>query len=280
MLKLLATPRQDFGKLVALGVVCGFYGMFFAIPLRKFYILRQRLIFPDATAVSIAIRTLHSSATAARRQIQCLAISFLVSFVWAICQEYAPGILQYWSFFYWISLFAGPGILAAHNWGWGRMEASAVMFGTGIIVGLNATLSFYFGCILAWGIIGPITVATGATTGTPGAHAGEVSYFRARKGSPRYWMLWPGVLIMLCASLTEIAVNYKVIGAGIKAGCNDLYNTIRKRPLTTAQVIADPASPADQVPIWVRLFRSTDKGLGFWTINLHRVELCYPPGSV
>jgi uncharacterized oligopeptide transporter (OPT) family protein len=249
-LQLLSTPSQDFGKLIGLGVVCGFYGMFFAIPLRKFYILRQRLVFPDATATSVAIRTLHLSKSDVRKPLICLAVSFAASMIWTVASTYAEGILFHWSFFYWISLFAGPAILSAHNWGWGIVETSPCMYGFGLIVGLNGSLSFYLGAILAWGILGPITVATGVTAGKEaGPH--QWSYWAPSYGSPRYWLLWPGVFIMICSSLAEIMVNYKTIWGGIKAGVSDLYNTIRRRPLSGISSDGDPAAPADQVPIWV-----------------------------
>jgi uncharacterized oligopeptide transporter (OPT) family protein len=250
-LNLLSTPTQDFGKLVALGVVCGFYGMFFAVPLRKFYILRQRLIFPEATAVSIAIRTLHSSPENARPQIICLSVCFAASFVWKFISDYAPGILSQWNFFYWISLFAGPKILAAHNWTFGQTENSAAMLGIGIIVGLNGALSMYGGAILAWGVLGPITVATGLTAGKKAIVEGYWTYTGGNYGTPRYWLLWPGVLMMICASVTEVLMNYKGLWEGIKLGSIDLYNTIRRRPMSAESSLDDPASPSEQVPIWV-----------------------------
>jgi uncharacterized oligopeptide transporter (OPT) family protein len=249
-LNLLSTPTQDFGKLIALGIVCGFYGMFFAVPLRKFYILRQHLIFPESTVTAIAIRTLHCSPENARPQIICLAVCFAASFVWNFIREFAPGILSQWNFFYWISLFAGPKILSAHNWGFGTTENSAAMFGLGIIVGLNGALSMCAGAILGWGVLGPITVATGLTAGIH-IEGYYWSYFSGKYGMPRYWLLWPGVLMMLCASVTEVLMNYKGLWEGIKLGSVDLYNTIRRRPMSTESSLDDPASPSEQVPIWV-----------------------------
>jgi uncharacterized oligopeptide transporter (OPT) family protein len=37
-LKLLSTPSQDVGRLFLLTTITAFYGLFFAIPLRKYYI--------------------------------------------------------------------------------------------------------------------------------------------------------------------------------------------------------------------------------------------------
>jgi len=41
-----------------------YYGMFFAIPLRKLYILEQKLAFPSAVAAAFTIRSLHTGKNA------------------------------------------------------------------------------------------------------------------------------------------------------------------------------------------------------------------------
>ena len=40
------SPEQDVGKLIALTVTAGFFGVFFVIPLRRYYIIKQKLTFP------------------------------------------------------------------------------------------------------------------------------------------------------------------------------------------------------------------------------------------
>ena len=43
-------PQKDFGKLLALVFSAGFFGVFFAIPLRHYYIIKQKLTFPTPSA--------------------------------------------------------------------------------------------------------------------------------------------------------------------------------------------------------------------------------------
>ena len=43
-------PSQDIGRLIALTVCAGFFGVFFVIPLRKYYIVHQKLTFPTPAA--------------------------------------------------------------------------------------------------------------------------------------------------------------------------------------------------------------------------------------
>jgi uncharacterized oligopeptide transporter (OPT) family protein len=43
-------PQKDIGKLIAITVCAGFFGVFFVIPLRKYYIVHQKLTFPTPAA--------------------------------------------------------------------------------------------------------------------------------------------------------------------------------------------------------------------------------------
>lgn len=53
------SPRADFGRLITFTLASAYYGMFFAIPLRKFYILKQKLTFPSAVCfVTPVLKTL------------------------------------------------------------------------------------------------------------------------------------------------------------------------------------------------------------------------------
>jgi uncharacterized oligopeptide transporter (OPT) family protein len=283
-LQLLTTPEQDFGKLVGLAIVCAFYGTFFAIPLRKFYILHQKLIFPDPTAISVSIRTLHLGGEAkARRQIICLGVCFLAAFAWNVTRAYAPGILEEWHFLYWIYLWGGGSkAMMADSWGWGIVETTPAFFGLGMIAGLNATLSFYAGCIFAWGFLGPLTVHTGATHGVQ-RPSGFWNYFKAIKGSPRYWLLWPGVFVMLCASLADLAACHKAIRRGFKLAAKELYNTIRRRPIDPDSSVEDPMGPKDQVPLWVIPFNVIylpTLGLEFGPHNVYCTQLCSPKSTI
>ena len=65
------------------------------------------------------------------------------------------------------------------------------------------------GGVLAWALIGPLTVKYGATFGVAADERfpGYMSYTSlslsdpVNKPSPRYWNLWVGVMVMLCASV-------------------------------------------------------------------------------
>lgn len=76
-----------------------------------------------------------------------------------------------------------------------------------MLVTLNTALSYFGGSVLAWGIIGPILVATGAAQGMPVVSKKDPHYekWHTRVSyttmfvddpthiSPRYWLMWPWV---------------------------------------------------------------------------------------
>jgi len=86
--------------------------------------------------------------------------------------------------------------------------------------------------------------------------------------SPRYWLLWPGVMVMVCSSMAELLVQYKVIGYGFKTvwyqSCAAINEKLVAKGKTNAffakhgaprvksgDEVEDPASPDEQVKHWM-----------------------------
>jgi uncharacterized oligopeptide transporter (OPT) family protein len=107
-LGLLNTPKEDFWKIVSLTAVAGYFGYFFATPMRKFFIIyvarELRLIFPTASATAMTIRSMHQAVTGeamAKMKMKGLSISFAVALLIRVVSQYAVGILWDWHFFTW-----------------------------------------------------------------------------------------------------------------------------------------------------------------------------------
>lgn len=96
-LKLLGPdPQSDYGRLICLTLVGGFWGLGFAVPLRRMFILRLArqlsLYFPLETASAITIRALHSAsggASGAKEKLKMISYSFSASLVWSVASSYA-----------------------------------------------------------------------------------------------------------------------------------------------------------------------------------------------
>lgn len=282
-----STPREDFPKLITITIVCSFFGLFFVTPLRKFFIIRVarelRLMFPSPTAVALTIQSMHAGAAGAAtavKKLKALAISFTVALVQRVVSYYAVGVLYDWHFFTWIHVWSNYTSWAMHieSWGW-WFEITPAFIGSGMLIGMNSALSMFGGAFLAWGVIGPLLVYTGVCVGKLQVpddpnwkdwySYASLSHLGEGPPSPRYWLLWPGVMIMVCCSMAELLVQYKVIWYAFKVighrFCGSVNSVLVKRgkhveffASRAAQdvksdddMVEDPATPEQQVPLAV-----------------------------
>ncbi|KAF3901992.1 hypothetical protein ABW21_db0209393 [Orbilia brochopaga] len=209
----------------------------------------------------------------AKKRIKGLSIAFIGAFILRVVSQYAVGILWDWHIFWWIYTWGGHGAIALVNWGW-FIEWTPAFIGSGMLVGLNAAYSFVGGSIIAWGIIGPTLVAYDAafcaqtTKGHPELWNCSILRLEDPKNapSPRYWLIWPGVLLMIAVSFTELAVNYKIIVRAYTAAStmaaqrinsylerkgksNRLIAKLARKQVGT-DAVQDPSPKEDQVPTW------------------------------
>lgn len=281
-------PASDFGRLLTITFVCAFFGLFAAVPLRKFFIVNVarelNLVFPTATATAIAIRSMHSAGSGVKEamsKIKALGISFCVAFTHIVVSQYADGILHNWYVFGWFYIWSGYSnmALAAHNWGW-YIQLTPAFFGSGMLVGINAALSWWLATLFAWGILGPILVHFKIAGGIPigeGRWAGLISYNNMDSNgedgalpSPRYWFLWPGVMVLIVYSLIELILHVRVIWDGLKFGIRSFAGAfVKPKPAQAvnqtffekqaakakreAEQSLDFAPRDQQVPIWIWL---------------------------
>ncbi|GKT59571.1 oligopeptide transporter [Colletotrichum tofieldiae] len=270
-----STPAGDIGKIFTLTICCSFFGLFFVTPLRKFFIIRTarelKLMFPTSTATALTIRSMHAGA---------LGYAFGACIVHRVASYYAIGILYDWHVFTWIHIWSGYTSWAMNIEGWGWFfEITTAFIGSGMLIGMNSACSMMAGSVLAWGLIGPLLVHYGecigldASGGDPKWH-GYYSFTSLKNvgvgpPSPRYWLLWPGVMVMVCSSMGELLVHWKIIYFGFKAGwksvCLSIHETAIKRnkrieffakyaeaeEKMDADHVEDPATPEQQVKTWI-----------------------------
>ncbi|KAG8943628.1 hypothetical protein FRC03_002414 [Tulasnella sp. 419] len=263
------SPEEDFGKLIALTISVAYFGVAFVIPLRKYFIIHQKLTFPTPSATAYTIRSLHSGksgAIAARKKSMALLITFVLAMCYKVTTGYAPGMIYDWHIGWAFYRLGWTSMIALENYGW-WLEFTPAFFGAGMLSGLNASWSFLAGTILAWGIIAPSLVATGKAVAIPISEDFPLKSIMAMKfktleeykyaPSPRYWLLWPGVLIMLVFSFVELFMSSRSLVGGvgsIVASVKDKYYRWKTRndPNIVHPEIHDndPAPPQDRVPFW------------------------------
>lgn len=263
------SPSDDFWKLITFSACTAYYGLFFAIALRKLYILKLKLIFPSPTAVSYVIRALHAGGAQAqadsKKKGYVLALAFCGAAVWRIVSQYAPGIMWDWHIFWWLYTWGWKEIISAESWNW-LFELTPAFIGAGVLSGMNASLSFFGGTVMAWGLIGPLLVRYGEAFGKPldPDIPGWMSYTSlnlkdpVHAPSPRYWNLWIGIMVMLCASFAEIGMNAPTLYRGMRRALLDNLEKIPKtrkfaeKHLATGEAaVEDPSPPEQLVPAWM-----------------------------
>ncbi|KAG2160421.1 oligopeptide transporter [Aureobasidium pullulans] len=284
-LKLLSTPKEDFGRLISLTIVGAYFGFAFATPLRKFFIIyvarELNLIFPTPSACALTIRSMHAAATGeaiAKLKMKALSYSFVFALLLRVVSQYATGILFDWHIFTWFFIWGNYNnkAIVLENWGW-FIEWTPAFIGSGMLVGLNVALSFFGGSVLAWGVIGPALVHNGIAFGSQpypddpkwdairSYYSLSAKYANKDHPSPRYWLLWPGVLAMIVISFTELFLQYKVffimfkaMGRGAAKGFNAMTAkagmsgaTINVKDQEEKDVIYDSAEDHELVKIWM-----------------------------
>lgn len=182
-------------------------GIVVSIGLRKQLIEVEDLPFPSGFATAKTLQELYSHGRDAIVRLQLLggmaviaaAIKFAEHFKW-IKSVAIPG---------WFSAKPGSGLekagltgFAPSNFGF-SLEPTLMMYGVGAIVGPRVGLSVLLGVIASWGILAPIIFEAGWVE--PGA--ADASWFSSGLG----WLLWPGVAIMVSASLTSFAFSWRSI---------------------------------------------------------------------
>ncbi|MEZ5829280.1 MAG: OPT/YSL family transporter [Hyphomicrobiales bacterium] len=161
-----------------LGVWVGWY-------LRPRMIVQSNLVFPAGMATAETMRDMFSHGREAMKRVGvlmsslCGAVLFnaIDDFVWQV-PRFAP------------SLTAKKLTLA--------FDPSLLLLGFGSIIGLRAGLGLLMGALIAWGVIAPELIAQGIVDVAGNT---DENWFQALVG----WLLWPGVTMMVTASLTSFA---------------------------------------------------------------------------
>ncbi|KAF7724255.1 hypothetical protein EC973_001211 [Apophysomyces ossiformis] len=222
-LGLMTTPTKDAAALFLFSLSAAFYGLFFAVPLRKHFVVKQDLTFPTPRAAANTIIALHESVDGekeAMKKAKWMGIWFGSAFIWNLIAYWAPFFADVHVLYY-IGHRANyePLMSADRDWLW-YFSFDFPFFGAGLMTPGSTVLTFFITTILVYGIIGPCLVANGTFAQPLG--------FIPTGDTTNKFFLWPGIALMVFASFTELLVHYKVLWRGIKGGILEIGKFIRK----------------------------------------------------
>eukprot|EP00964_Phaeocystis_antarctica_P067148 scaffold40637_cov66-Phaeocystis_antarctica.AAC.3 len=231
-LQLLDPPvRLTVGEQLAWCAALTYFGIFFAVPLRRQTILVEKLPFPSGTATSKLIEMLHSAggsngggggnggdeggegraprAGELQTRWRTLGASFGLSFGVALLGFFVPPLANL-KVFTWVCL---PTLSA---WHW-TIRPSLSYVGQGIIMGPRSALSMLGGALAAWALLGPLAVWNGwvasvpyndtlpkrAWCATPRVEAATIDSW---EGGAQGWTLWVAMGLMLGEAVTSFGI--------------------------------------------------------------------------
>lgn len=185
-----STRMQTFVWLSAAGLL----GVFLAVPLRKHFIVDEKLPFADGLAAGETLIMLDSKGAEARRS----ALSMVAALV-------ASGIVFLATTLQWlIETVVVPLNAFSEKVGAG-FGISLLNIGSGMIIGLRICTSMLVGSVLAW-VIGPLFLL----------HLGLITEESSRRDILLF-IMWPGVGILVAGGITALAVRWRMLASTLKS---------------------------------------------------------------
>ncbi|GLO28902.1 peptide transporter [Pseudomonas putida] len=164
-----------------------FLGIWIAWYLRPALLDDHGLKFPEGMATLETLQQIYRHGHEAMMRIKVLCSAALLSglvkwidgFVWAIPRWAPSPVLERLTF---------------------TLDPSLMVVGFGGIIGIRVGLTLLFGAALAWGGLAPWLIDHALVVLAPNASGPQFAALVE-------WLLWPGVSLMVCATLTSLSVR-------------------------------------------------------------------------
>ena len=195
------TPFQAFLWLTAASVL----GLLLAVPLRRHFVVDEKLAYPDGLAAGETIIILDSRGRQARDAAMALLLGMLASaLLWLLQQPQISTLFGHSEPLLidtlWPSFF-GLAISAAMNSGF---SVSLLSIGSGMIVGNRVNISMGIGSILAWVWLPHLLVESHRIADQP------------TRNAVLRWVMWPATGMLIAGGLTAMALRWRVLARTFK----------------------------------------------------------------
>ncbi len=220
-----AHRHQPWWVIAAFTFTTSAMGVLLAIPLKRALINHAQLAYPTGTAAAATLRSLYGRGREAMQKATALLIALAAGVVSGVLSTAEEQFAALGRFFGWMRahLFEVhlPGQIPAHGFAQlgGKpviglaFEPAVITVGLGMIIGLRVSLSMLAASAALYFFIAPWL------HGVDVAHAGAAGYIASiptvRSGAayhPLRWALWGGASVLVFASLTTLALQWRMIG--------------------------------------------------------------------
>ncbi len=207
-LAMLTGQTLTYPQLVVWVLSVSLVGIVAAIFVRKQLLVDSGLTFPGGVATGETLREMYARGSEAIDRVRMLlggAIAGTFSKLFNLIQTPAHLVLP-------ATLGAGGKVAGGYSLAnlTFSLEPSLLMIATGGIVGLRASLSMVLGAVIAWGFLAPYAIEM------EWMKAGPADPLRPWFGTGVQWLLWPGVTMMVVASLTSFAFSFPSMFRALK----------------------------------------------------------------
>ena len=199
-------------------------GVFIAIPLKRQLVNHEQLAFPSGIAAAETLRSLYSEGREAMQKAIALIIAMGVGGVVGLLRgvgslaELMQQIGRPQPWLERINQWCGiPDIKELPSWmapvqgltlrGY-AFEPSVLLIGAGMIVGLRVSLSMLAGSLLLYLVVVPWLVAIDRDSAGVAGYVASLT-ITDNATNPVRWALWGGTALMVAASLTSAALQWK-----------------------------------------------------------------------
>lgn len=186
------TPWQSFVWLTSAGLL----GVLLAVPMRRHFVVDEKLAYPDGVAAAetlVVLDSRHETSTKASKIGFSLGVSSLLSAFLMTVREDARVLADAW---YRIPemLKIGP---TADTMGFG-VSWSLLSLGSGMLVGLRINASMLLGTIVSWLVLPGLLLSHGAV--------GEMT-----RKSVLLWVMWPATGMLIAGGLTVLVMRWRIL---------------------------------------------------------------------
>jgi len=182
------TPWQSFLWLATAAVL----GLLLAVPLRRHFIVDEKLTYADGVAAGETIIVLDSKGPEAKQAAFALLIAAVVSgLIWLFEQPQLGAVIPETLLPTFLGL-AYAGMSAGFS-------VSLLSIGSGMIVGNRINISMAIGALLSWVIAPHILTHYGRIPDPP------------TRTQVIFWVMWPAVGVMICGGLTALFMRWRVL---------------------------------------------------------------------
>lgn len=166
-----------------------FLGIWVAWYLRRSMVEDTRLRFPEAVATLETMQQVYNHGRDALQRLYVLGAAALLG-----------GLIKWTDTLLTLPRWSPSTSLERLTF---SLDPSPLLIGFGGIIGIRVGLSLLLGALIAWGGLAPWLLGSGWVSIAADASGPQF-------GPLVEWLLWPGVTLLVCATLTALAVRYRV----------------------------------------------------------------------